>query len=142
MVVQEVTEQSRGGLVLSFTPRTRIDSFIQSLSHVLPMASSPHTGPERRSEPRFTVATEVAVQPLNGSLRAEGGAFPAVTRNISMGGIALLVKQLLRSPFAAVDFTSDNGLDATQLLVKVSRCEPIGEYYDIGGSFVEALPRS
>ena len=98
-------------------------------------------GVERRAHDRFVVAIPSIVQPLDDRHIPLGKAFAAVTRDISIGGIGLLHSQPVVASFLGVRIADPEGKQF-RFLVKMLRCQPLGEYFDIGGEFVtSSIPR-
>ena len=96
-------------------------------------------GNERRRHARFVVAIPSFVRCLNENQEPEGKSFHAVTRDISIGGIALIHSQPVTSRFIWVSLLESNR-DAFDVTVEVVRCQPLGPYFDIGGRFVTGDP--
>ncbi len=90
---------------------------------------------ERHSEPRFTIAVVVEVQPVDDDFKPAGEAFQAVTRDISPSGIGITHNQSVESKFLALRLTNPEG-EQLQTAVEVLRCQQVGSMYDIGGKFV------
>jgi PilZ domain len=90
---------------------------------------------EMRRTKRIAVQLEVVVQPLNESNRPSGRPFPAVTRDVSTGGLCLMHTR--PAPTAAL-FVEIQRPDETPLYVvlKVLRNRPVGPFYEIAGEFV------
>ena len=92
-------------------------------------------GSERRAHERFVVAIPSTVQPLDEQHVQLGKPFTAVTRDISIGGIGLLHSQAVIAPFLDVRIADREGKQH-RFLVKVLRCQPLGDYFDVGGEFI------
>lgn len=92
-------------------------------------------GHERRTHVRYVVALPSIVQPLDEDLQPVGNSFHAVTRDISVAGVALVHEQPINARLLRVQLTSLEGKEI-ELLLKVLRCSPLGAYHDIAGEFV------
>jgi hypothetical protein len=92
-------------------------------------------GHERRTHMRYVVALQSVVQPLDDEHRPLGNSFHGVTRDISVGGMALVHTQPVTAKFLNVTLSSPEG-NHMQTILKVLRCSPLGTYYDIAGEFV------
>jgi hypothetical protein len=77
-------------------------------------------GHERRADTRYVVAIPSIVQPLDEAYQLQDNRFFAATRDISMGGIALIHTQPLTAEFAGVKLTLPDGT-SIELLVEVLR---------------------
>lgn len=90
---------------------------------------------EMRRSKRIPVQLEVLVQPLNESRRPSGRPFPAVTRDVSTGGLCLMHTR--PAPTAAL-FIEIQRPNETPLYVvlNVLRNRRVGPFYEIAGEFV------
>ena len=120
-------------------PSEAVVALAQRLARV---ASKPHQGAERRSEPRQLTAIPVIVQPVNDKFQAEGEPFRAITHSVSTLGIDLLHSREVDAKFLALEFTRPGSEQSQpiQVIMQVLRCRPLGpSMCDIGGTFVSRL---
>ncbi len=92
-------------------------------------------GAERRAHQRYVVAMPSIAQPLDDSFQPDGPPFHAATRDISVGGIALIHTRPVAVNYLGVRLTLTADLEI-QLLVEVLRCSKLECYFDIAGRFV------
>ncbi len=77
----------------------------------------------------------VTLQPLDQNLRPQGSALEAATRDISDGGIGLLCRQPIDSPYMRLQFTTPQGKDM-DVIARVAHCTSDGQYHHIGTQIV------
>jgi hypothetical protein len=81
------------------------------------------------------LAIEVSLQGLDETFAPQGEAFAAVLRDISTWGVGLLSAHPISAPFLALRVPGSEP-DAVGWVLKVLRCQPLGEFHDVGASFV------
>jgi hypothetical protein len=95
-------------------------------------------GPEKRADPRYDLATSVTAVPIDEQFRQTGEAFIAVTRDVSTRGMALYHTRGISQPMLAVEMQAPGGAKL-RVALKITRCIPVGRFYEIGGQFVTNL---
>lgn len=92
---------------------------------------------ERRKSDRVSLLATVTAVPVTDKFQACGEAFKAAARDISQGGMSLLHTRAVSSDYLGLRWQS---LASTKCFVKVvmqvSRCAPMGPFYELGGQFV------
>lgn len=95
------------------------------------------SGADRRDECRFTGSLTIELQTLHDStLEPAGPVMRAIARDISRSGIAIMHAEPVSSKFLAVRILAPGDDDATHLILEVSRCRPVGDFFDIAGTFL------
>jgi hypothetical protein len=102
------------------------------------LAADEFTGPERRRHKRYRVVVPVLVLPLASDFRIDGEAMQMMTRNVSLGGAALIHTRFVDAPYLALDFMGA-GLDLLQVVFKVLRVRSLGLTYEVGGEFISQM---
>lgn len=90
----------------------------------------------RRAHPRFGLSHAVIAMPVNGKHQPLGSCFEAFGRDLSAGGMALVHTRAVREQLLALQITLPNGAKPIRMIGKVTRCRPLGRFYDIGVKFV------
>jgi hypothetical protein len=93
---------------------------------------------DRRRHKRYPISIPVVALPLSLDFRVDGDALPMTTRNLSLGGVALLHTRFLDAAYLAIDFAAA-GEEKLQVVLKVLRCRPLGLAYEIGGEFISRV---
>jgi hypothetical protein len=97
-------------------------------------------GPEKRTDPRYDLTTSVTAVPIDEEFRQTGEAFLAVTRDVSTRGMALFHTRVVTQPLLAVELLAPGGAKL-RVALKITRCIPVGRFYEIAGYFVTTLSR-
>ncbi|QDU57632.1 PilZ domain-containing protein [Aeoliella mucimassa] len=100
------------------------------------LVPKPYAGPERRANTRMRISLPIAAVPVDESFAQVGPAALLTTRDISTEGIALLHDEPLRPKYLVIEFPARDRQAALQMVVKVLRCQPVGELFEIAGRFV------
>jgi hypothetical protein len=90
---------------------------------------------EMRRSKRIPVQLEVAVQPLNESLRPSGRPFLAVTRDVSTGGLCLMHARPAPTETLFVEIPRPE-VTPLYVVLKVLRNRRVGPFYEIAGEFL------
>jgi hypothetical protein len=85
-----------------------------------------------------SLVTSVVVQTVDEDFRPAGEAFVAVTRRISTSHLALVHDQPVKGQFLAVQLPNTGGT-AMHPVMRVERCKPLGDYFEIAGDLVGRL---
>ena len=99
------------------------------------MVSEEYEGTERRGARRYDIMVAAHVVPVDEDFRSLGEPVQAMTRNISTTGIALISSAPLAGKLLAVDL-SDAGDRRIQMVMRVLRNRPIGQFFETAGPFV------
>ena len=94
------------------------------------------SGADRRQESRFTGSLAVEVQPLTDTLEPIGALQQGIARDISPSGIAIMHNDPVHSKFLGLRLLPPGQDDAVQLVLEVSRCRQVGDFFDIAGTFL------
>ncbi len=113
---------------------TEVGRFIERLADEIEF----YDGPERRSESRRRVVVPVLVMPVDDNFERKGDVFQAVTRDVSTQSISLLSTIPSDLKHLAVLIKSLSGRELF-VVIQVCRCDCIGDYYEIAGTFVSTL---
>lgn len=109
---------------------------LRQLQRCLP--ESRQNGGNARSSQRYQVTTPITLLPLADDFRIDGPIVPASTLDVSCGGLALLSRQPLAAKYLAIEFL-DAGARMPALILRPSRCRPLGPAYAIAGDFVSRI---
>lgn len=109
---------------------------LRQLQRCLP-ESHPRGGNARSSQ-RYQVATPITVLPLADDFRIDGAITAASTLDVSCGGLALLSRRPLEAKYLAIEFL-DSGARMPALILRPSRCTPLGCAFAIAGDFVSRI---
>ena len=93
---------------------------------------------EQRTVRRHGAMVVAAAVPLDDDLQPAGKLFKIVTRDISTRGICLIHPQPIIHQHLKMKIPMPNG-SQVNVIVEVMRCQPIGEFYEVGGRFVQRL---
>jgi hypothetical protein len=126
-------------LLLALVPRSALESLVRELGGTTPACDLPYDGLDRRAFQRTAVAVEVRLQPMDSSFAPAGEVFTAITRDISASGVGLVSTRPVKAAFLSLQLPATQN-QPPQWVVRVSRCQPMGGFYDVGTSFVTALP--
>ncbi len=99
-----------------------------------------YTGPERRAVRRYPAVHPAVAVPLNNSMRAAGEPFAAVIRNISTSGLCLFSIRAVSAAFLAVEIRMPFG-KPRQVLLKVLRCQPARQFFEVAGELISRPPK-
>jgi hypothetical protein len=91
-----------------------------------------------RSSQRYRVTTPITLLPLADDFRINGPIIPASTLDVSCGGLALLSRQSLTAKYLAIEFL-DAGARMPALILRPTRCKPLGVAFAIAGDFVSRI---
>ena len=86
----------------------------------------------------LATATPITLLPLATDFRIDGPILAASTLDVSCGGLALLSRQPLAAKYLAIEFL-DAGARMPALILRPSRCRPLGPAYAIAGDFVSRI---
>ena len=89
---------------------------------------------DRRISERTIVYLPVLVQLVDDASQPIGEAFPAVTRDVSVGGIGLICDRPITGKQMIVKFTVD-GCSDVPMLMDIRYCNGVEPYKFVGGSF-------
>ena len=93
---------------------------------------------DRRSESRTDVSVGIWVFPLRGKTPAVDDAFPAVTKDASTSGLALIVNESISADDVLLHLPTDS--EPQLLRAKVCGCRPIGAgFHLLATEIVELL---
>ena len=95
-------------------------------------------GPEKRTDPRYDLAVSIAAVPIDENFRQAGEAFLAVTRDVSTRGMALFHTRVVTQPLLAIELHAPGG-STLRVALRITRCLPVGRFYEIAGHFVTTL---
>lgn len=95
-------------------------------------------GCERRRSPRYPVVIPAVAQPFTSSFCPTGLSFMALTRDISVTGLALVHTRAVPAEFLALELPAGKN-EKMQLLMRVLRCQPFHHLYEIAGRFLVRL---
>jgi hypothetical protein len=102
-------------------------------------AERQYNGPERRQSPRHALPNLfVLAIPLDEEQRPCGAPFRAVCRDISVHGISIFHTATVTAPMMALEVTDHYG-GKIQVILNVLRRRPVGEYFELAGSFTQKL---
>jgi hypothetical protein len=91
-----------------------------------------------RTSRRYQVTTPITLLPLAADFRIDGPILAASTLDVSCGGLALLSRQPLAAKYLAIEFL-DAGARMPALILRPTRCKPLGPAYAIAGDFVSRI---
>lgn len=91
-----------------------------------------------RSSQRYRVTTPITFLPLADDFRIDGPIVPASTLDVSCGGLALLSRQPVAAKYLAIEFL-DAGARMPALILRPTRCKPLGAAFAIAGDFVSRI---
>lgn len=94
-----------------------------------------YDGPERRADPRRSIAAPVAAIPLDDHFLPAGEPFMGMAHNISRGGIALIHTRSVTVPYLGLELTLDE-TNEIRAAIRIVRCRAVGLFYEIAGPFV------
>lgn len=97
-------------------------------------------GPEKRADPRYDLAVSVAAVPIDEQFRQAGEAFMAMSRDVSTRGMALYHTRVVSQPLLAIELQAPGGAKL-RVALRITRCLPVGRFYEIAGHFVTTLSR-
>lgn len=99
--------------------------------------STPQEVIDARQNERIRTKSIVVAIPVTRRFSATDEPFRVPIRDLSMGGIRLLHTRATNSPFLALKWQAETIPGKTLTVVaKVTRCQPLSPFYDIGGEFV------
>jgi hypothetical protein len=114
-------------------PSSRLRVPLHELHRVLQsLAAIDYDGPERRREPRYSIAVPVLALPLGPNFRVIGPAAEPTTINISRGGACFLSDHYFRAAYVAIDF-SYAGFGMIQAVLEVRRVAPLLSAHEVAG---------
>ncbi|MFO0947761.1 MAG: PilZ domain-containing protein [Planctomycetota bacterium] len=93
----------------------------------------------RRAHPRYGLAHAVIAMPVDDNCKPAGGCFEAFGRDLSVGGMAIVHTRAVRVSLLALQISLPNGRKPIKMIGKVTRCRPLGRFYDIGIQFVAKI---
>jgi len=105
---------------------------------VVEFASTLAESSDRRIAERRALVKTVPVVPVDADFSPIGEPFMAVSRNVSVGGIAILHVVPIAQELLAVRLTKREN-ETMELVVKVTRTRTVGEFYEISGRFIAKL---
>jgi hypothetical protein len=97
-----------------------------------------YVGSENRQAARQSLIFPVVALPVDEALRPIGGAFCALTRNVSHEGIAIIATQSVPLKLLIIELSSDEE-HPLQVLLKVLRCRLVLRFYEIAGQIVTRM---
>jgi hypothetical protein len=93
----------------------------------------------RRAEPREAIAIPVQIQRLDDDLTPIDEPQPAITRDISVGGIGIFHAQPYDHGMLRIRMVAPESHEQMQILARIEHCTPCGGYYIIGCRFAGGL---
>ncbi len=105
------------------------------LQFVAKRKPSRHAHSESRTALRHAIGIAFPVMPVDDEGQATGEEFLAVVSDISTGGIALVHSCSIEGEFFIVELEM-KGFGPLQLLVEITRREPVLRFFMIAGRFV------
>lgn len=97
-------------------------------------------GVDRRAHARYVVAVPTVVEPLDDNFEPAGPPFCAATRDLSLGGIALVHPRPVMTRYIGVRLMPVETAEV-RMLVEVLRCNELGNHFDIAGMFIASETR-
>jgi hypothetical protein len=94
-----------------------------------------YDGPERRTETRSCVAVPVTIQSLDDDYRPLAAPVSTITRNLSGGGVGIVLDQPVKCNFLLVRLTMKSG-ETMNLIATVRHCTQTGDRFQVGARFV------
>lgn len=93
---------------------------------------------ERRLQARHYQCLEAEGIPIDSGRRPVAEPIACVTRDLSRGGVALVLPRMISSNLLALQFRGRDG-SAVHNVVEVLRCRPAGMFFEAAGPFVGLL---
>ncbi len=114
------------------------DESLVRFAHELLSDRDNYEDQDRRSEPRYPLCLNILAIPVDENNNPHGEPLLGVTRNISTSGIAMLFTRTVSNGLLALQFGDPRG-EQVRLLMTVLRCRPLGNYFEVAGTFVSKL---
>ena len=95
---------------------------------------------ERRQATRHALAVPVIALPMDSTFRPVDAAFLAVTRNISVTGLSLVHTRAVAAQLMVVELAG-SASETMQFVMRVLRCRPLRNLYEIAGPFLLRLEK-
>ena len=95
-------------------------------------------GTDKRHETRARVLVPLLVTEVDEDGRARAAPFGVMSRDVSSDGLGLISTQEVTSDFLRVVAQTPDDGEWLVCVVRVSRCRPIGLFFDIGGEILAA----
>jgi len=89
---------------------------------------------DHRAVERHAFSRTATVLELDEALTPVNEPDVAISRNLSKRGIAVVLTRAIAAKYVIVEL--DQGDSTIQILSRVTRCEPLGPYYDLAAEFV------
>lgn len=112
-------------------PSLALQKIARSLSVQIPLMQDDHRG-----TPRVPLIVSVIAAEVNGNRQIVSRPFRLLARDFSLAGIGFLHDRSIETPFLGIAWKSTTG-ECLTALIEILRCENRGDYFDIGGRFVE-----
>lgn len=90
--------------------------------------------PERRTQPRYYRCVDAIAIPVDQHGRVVGEKMSAVTRDLSRGGVAVLLPRMASSNLLALQL--GEGETRAVNIAQIVRCRPAGLFFEAAGPFV------
>ena len=105
---------------------------------VMDFASNLEDAGDRRIAERRALVKTVPVVPVDADFAPIGAPFMAVSRNVSVGGIAILHVAPIAQNLLAIQL-QNNTHETMEPVLKATRTRPVGDFYEISGKFITKL---
>ncbi len=96
-----------------------------------------HFEHELRAYRRTKLTVEIVARASTVDGSTLGTPFKAITTDISPGGIGFIHTTAVPDKFLAIDLGAAHR--RARILVEVVRCRSVGDFYEVGGKFVQLL---
>lgn len=116
-----------------FHPREHVAEFVRRLA-----APVPYRGKDRRREPRYQLATDIAVVPVNDQLDPAGEQVRCILRDVSASGASFYSGHPLDTKLLVLHLATHDG-ERMSALLEVVRRDAIGQMSVIAGKFMTKL---
>ena len=117
----------------------KLDPTILSPEYVLNIVSQVISSAEKKSKPndrlskRTVTLLPVVVKELDDDCQPTGVSFEALSKNISVGGVGLLLNREINTRYIEIEFTSIEG--CCPVIVEVRHQSQLGCFVNCGGRF-------
>ena len=114
------------------------DELLVQFAHEMSASQADYDGPDQRCEPRYPLCLNIVAIPVDEDNNASGAPLLGVTCNISNSGIAMLFTRPVSAGPLALQFGDPRG-GHVRLLMNVLRCRPVGNFFEVAGTFLSKL---